>query len=180
MMSIRSRACVLLILAALSQGHVHADGGFIEMQKQVGALLITVFASPAPLSVGVSDISVLVQQRDASRPLLDAEVAILLRRRGSTTEIRAHATRAQAQNKLLYAALVTIPEPGEWRLFVTTLHNGTYTEISRDVAVTETGPMASGGWEFIALPVLAITLFMIRECLLRRRPSLRVSTCETI
>ena len=36
-----------------------------------------------------------------------------------TADLQATATREQAQNKLLYAAPVTFPEPGKWQLAVT-------------------------------------------------------------
>ena len=57
--------------------------------------------------------------RDArnTSPVLDAEVVITLSRAGGK-EIRLPATRAQATNKLLYAAHPVLPSAGEWRLNV--------------------------------------------------------------
>ena len=179
-MRLRLQAYLVLILATLSPVSVHADGGMVIMRKEVDALIITVFASPAPLSVGPADISVLVQNRDGLQPLLDAQVSVLLQGQSSTAEIRARATREQAQNKLLYAALLTIPEPGKWRLLITTLHHGNHVKIGHDIDVNQGDSARRSDWEYIALPIITVAVFVIRECLMRRRYSLRVRKCETI
>jgi hypothetical protein len=168
---------LFLIIATLAEARAFADGGTVQMRKETGALVITVFTSPAALATGPADISVLVQNRDGLQPVLDAGVSVRLRRETSATEIRARATREQAQNKLLYAALVTLPEPGKWHVSVTTLHDGSRAEITGEIEVTP-GRMVSSHWEYLAFPPLAITAFAVREWLIRRKSNLQVSQCE--
>jgi hypothetical protein len=171
---------LFVIVMLLAQARGFADGGTVQMRKEARPFLITVFTSPAPLSAGPVDISVLLQYLDGLAPVLDARVSVLLRREASSTEIRAHATREQAQNKLLYAAMVTLPEPGKWHLSITTLHNTLRTEISGEIGVTQSHVMAGSYWGYIALPPEMIAVFVIREWLIRRKPTLRANQCKII
>jgi hypothetical protein len=171
---------LFVMVMLLAQARGFADGGTVQMRKEAGPFLITVFTSPAPLSAGPADISVLLQNLDGLAPVLDARVSVLLRREASSTEIKAHATREQAQNKLLYAALVTLPESGKWRLSVTTLHNALRTEIGGEIGVTQSHVMAGSYWGYIALPPVIIAVFVIREWLIRRKPTLRANQCKII
>src|SRR5882724_2137054 len=105
---------VLLAVMTLLQTTAFADGGTVQLRKEAGAFVITVFTSLAPLSAGPADISLLLQNRNGLEPILDASVSLHLRAAASSTEIQARATREQAQNKLLYAAPVTLAESGKW------------------------------------------------------------------
>jgi hypothetical protein len=88
--------------------------------EKAGPFLITVFSDPTPLRVGPVDISVMVQEGDSGRPILEAEVTVRLQKYGAGgSPILAQATRQNATNKLLYAALVDLPAPGLWELQVT-------------------------------------------------------------
>jgi len=148
---------LFVMVMLLAQARGFADGGTVQMRKEAGPFLITVFTSPAPLSAGPADISVLLQNLDGLTPVLDARVSVLLHRDASSTEIKAHATREQAQNKLLYAALVTLPESGG------------------EIDVAQSHTMAGSYWSYIALPPLMIAGFVIREWLIRRKPALRAN-----
>ena len=70
------------------------------------------FTAPTPLRVGPVDVSVLLQVDHT--PVLDADVRVALRAPG--LDRTAAATRAAATNKLFYAALLDVPEPGRWTL----------------------------------------------------------------
>src|SRR5260370_621938 len=96
-----TRYTLLVLVCMLAQATVFADGGLVQLRKEAGAFVITVFTSPAPLSAGPVDISLLLQNRNGLEPVLDASVSLLLRADASSTELRARATREQAQNKLL-------------------------------------------------------------------------------
>jgi hypothetical protein len=168
----------LLIVAVLAQARAFADGGTVQMRKETGAVVITVFTSPAPLVAGPVDISVLVQNRNGLGPVLDADVSMLLRREGSATEVWARATREQAQNKMLYAAPVILAQSGKWHVSVTTLHEPSRAEIAGDIEVKPGRVMAGSYWSYIAFPPLMIVVIMIRECLIRRKANSRVSRCE--
>jgi len=173
-----SRKLLLPVVITLAQATAFADGGTVQLRKEAGALVITVFGSPAPLSAGPVDISLLVQNRNGLEPVLDANVSLLLRADASGTEIQARPTREQAQNKLLYAAPVTLAESGKWQLAITILRNGERTEATGAIDVSSAPEMAASYWSYIAFPPLVIVVFVVREWLLRRRLELRVRRCE--
>src|SRR5579885_1451062 len=114
---------LLLLLLILAQA-AFADGGAVQMRQEAGDLIITVFASPTPLSAGPADISLLLQKRNGLEPVLDADVSLLLVYPGSNVELHVHPTREQARNKLLYAAPVVLPKPGQWGISVTVARKG--------------------------------------------------------
>jgi hypothetical protein len=159
-----------LVGMLLAQASAFADGGTVQLRKESGAFVITVFTSPAPLSAGPVDISVLVQNRNGLEPVLDADISLLLRADTSSTEIQARPTREQAQNKLLYAAPVTLAESGKWQLSLTILRNGERTDATGTIDVAPAPEMAASYWSYIAFPPLMIAAFVARERLIRRRP----------
>jgi hypothetical protein len=152
----------------LAQTTVFADGGAVQLRKEAGPFVITVFTAPAPLSAGPVDISLLLQNRNGLEPVLDASVSLILRD-PSGTGIRAQPNRDQAQNKLLYAAPVTFAEPGTWQLDITILRNGERTGATGTIDVAPAPEMAASYWSYIAFPPLMIAAFGVRERLIRRR-----------
>ena len=168
------RKLLLPVVMTLAQATAFADGGTVQLRKEAGALVITVFSSPAPLSAGLVDISLLLQNRNGLEPVLDANVSLLLRAEASGAEIQARPTREQAQNKLLYAVPVTLAESGRWQLAITILRNGERTEATGAIDVASAPEMAASYWSYIAFPPLVIVVFAVREWLLRRRLELRV------
>ena len=169
---------LLPVVTILTQAFAFADGGTVQLHKEAGALVITVFSSPAPLSAGPVDISLLLQNRNGLEPVLDANVSLLLRLNASNAEIRTRATREQAQNKLLYTAPVTLADSGKWQLAVTILRNGERTDATGTIEVAPTPAMVASYWGYVAFPPLMIVAFVGHELLLRRRPELKVKRCE--
>jgi hypothetical protein len=165
---------LLPVAIVLAQASALADGGAVQLRKEAGPFVITVFTAPAPLSAGPVDISVLLQNRNGLEPVLDASVSLILRDSGA--EIRARPTREQAQNKLLYAAPVTLAESGKWQLSVTILRNGERTEATGIIDVAPAPEMAASYWSYIAFPPLMIVAFVARERLIERRK--KVKRCE--
>jgi hypothetical protein len=165
------KPCKLLLPAAvmLAQAAAFADGGTVQLRKEAGGLVITVFTSPAPLSAGPADISLLLQNRNGLEPVLDANVSLVLRAEDSDVELRAHPTREQARNKLLYAAPVMLSNPGKWRLAVTVERNGEQTGAVGIVEVAPAPDMALSYSGYIAFPSVMIALFVVRERLIRRK-----------
>lgn len=153
----------------LAQAAAWADGGTVQLRKEAGPFVITLFTAPAPLSAGPVDISLLLQNRNGLEPVLDANVSLLLREKASGSEIRARLTREQAQNKLLYAAPVTFAEPGKWQLDIAILKDGEHTGATGTIDVAPPPEMAASYWSYIALPPLMIVGFVVRERLIRRR-----------
>jgi hypothetical protein len=157
------------LVIILAQATALADGGIVQLRKQAGPFMITVFTAPAPLSAGPVDISLLLQNRNGLEPVLDATVSLILRSEASGAEIQARPTREQAQNKLLYAAPVTLAETGKWQLDVTVLRNGERTEATGTIDVAPAFEMASSYWGYFAFPPLMIVAFVVRERLIRRK-----------
>src|SRR5258708_32074532 len=125
-------------LAILAQAVAWADGGTLLLRSEVGDLVISVFASPSPLSVGPIDISLLLQNRDGLEPVLDANVSLVLRADDSGIEFQARPTREQARNKLLYAAPVMLSKQGKCQIAVTVMRNGKETDA---VGILEVAPV---------------------------------------
>jgi hypothetical protein len=109
----------LLVLG--SDGALFADGGVLLLHQAVGQFEISLFGAPTPLSTGVNDISVLLQDRSSGATLLDATVTLRLipPTRTSKAPLEAVATRGAAMNRLLYAAQENLSTPGLWHLCVT-------------------------------------------------------------
>jgi hypothetical protein len=160
---------LLPVLVILVQATASADGGTVQLRKEAGDLVITVFASPSPLSVGPVDISLLLQNRDGLEPVLDAKVSLVLRANDSGIEFRASPTREQARNKLLYAAPITFSKPGKWQIAVTVRRNGKETDAVGILQVAPVHGSASSYAGYIAFPPVMIVLFIVRERLIRRR-----------
>jgi hypothetical protein len=160
---------LLPVAVILAQATVWADGGTVQLRKEAGDLVITVFTSPSPLSVGPVDISLLLQNRDGLEPVLDANVFVFLRENASGAEFQAHPTREQATNKLLYAAPVMFSKAGRWEIAITVERNGQETGVGGilDVAPTRNKAVSYAG--YIAFPPIVIVLFVVRERLIRRR-----------
>ena len=160
---------LLTLVAILAPVRLFADGGTVQLRKEAGALLITVFTLPSPLSAGSADISLLLQKRNGLEPVLDADISMRLRALASDTEIHARPTRQQAQNKLLYAAPVTLSESGKWDLAVTIFRNGERTDATGTIDVAPAPEKALSYWSYIAFPPLMIALFVVRERLINRK-----------
>ena len=102
---------LVLAVAAASAPRVFADGGAVQFRQETGPFLVTLFAAPAPLRAGPVDLSVMVQDRTSLEPVLDADVSLRLSAEGGPGS-SARLTRANAQNKLLYAAPIDISKAG--------------------------------------------------------------------
>ena len=161
---------VVALGQTVQQPTAFANGSTVQWRKQAGSLLITVFTTPAPLSAGPVVISLLVQNRNGLEPVLDANVSLLLRADASGGEVQARPTREQAQNKLLYAAPVTLANSGTWQLAVTILRNGERTDATGIIDVAPAPVMAASYWGYIAFPPLIVVAFVVRKGLVRRKP----------
>jgi hypothetical protein len=163
------KSLLIPALVILVQATAWADGGTVQLRQEAGDLVITVFASPGPLSVGPVDISLLLQNRDGLEPVLDAKVSLVLREDDSTLELQAQPTREQARNKLLYAAPVTLSNPGKWHIAVRVLENGTETDAAGILEVAAAPDKAASYAGYIAFPPVMIGLFIVRQWLIRQR-----------
>jgi hypothetical protein len=144
-----------------------ADGGAVQFQRDAGPFIVTVFA-PAPLRVGPVDFSVLIQSRGTLEPVLDARVSIQL-----DDGVAVHATRDQAQNKLLYATTMDLHTAGR-HSFTAAVKSASYEgRVAGDLNVAPPSSVAAGYRGYFSIPPLCMIIFGLREWLLRRGPSRR-------
>jgi len=162
-------SALALLLCLLAAGTARADGGTVRIQRDEGPFRIAVFSAPEPLRAGAADLSVLVQRRDGDRALLDAEVEIRLVGPPPAAPIDVQATRENATNKLLYAALVDIPAAGPWTLRVTVRHDGETAVVSGELEVARSMPRLVALWPYLVLPLGVVAVFALHERLTHRR-----------
>lgn len=162
-MKIRLLPCAWLTAALL-----FADGGAVQIRKQAGPLLITVFGDPVPLRVGSADLSVLVQTALESSAVLDATVVLHLSKPGEP-DVDVSATRAQAANKLLYAAHPVLPSAGAWHLDVQVRSNGSAVDAAGEILVLPRSTSLNASWPYFALVPAGVLLFLVNQWLKNRR-----------
>lgn len=163
----RPKQVLILAGAILAQRTCFADGGAVQLRRETRDFVITVFSSPAPLSVGLQDISILLQHRAGLEPVTDAEVSMLLRAENSQTEVPTELSLPGS--KLLYGAPVAFTEPGAWNVIITVLWKGERTETTARVDVAPAQVLAAPHWKYVAVPPVIIVLFLVREQLVRRK-----------
>ena len=171
-----------------------ADGGVLMLRERTGPFVITLFSQPAVTPDHPADVSVMVQQRDTGALLLDASVdlfftpptGVVLSEAGpyckpdgtslqsifpgSVVEPRViRATRAQASNKLLYAASVVLPAAGNWRMRVRVKHRDADAGVACALQVVDRRSPLDSTWFCLAIPPLVISLFAANQFLRRRR-----------
>ena len=148
-----------------------ADGGVIQMAKIADPFVITVYSTSAPIRAGQVDFSVLIQNQENSEPVLNAHVLIQLYKEKGVT-ISAQATSAVAQNKLLYAATMKIPEAGQWEMEVIVQQGEKTVSVAETVDVAPSRSLLQSHWQNLALPPLVIFLFVLNQWLKRRHQKL--------
>lgn len=170
---------ILLAVCALATQAARADGGGVIAQNQVDGMVLTVFASPAPLRAGPSDISVMLQDAESGEPILDRSVRVSIAARDESAgkawippccsmdqaDDLVPATHAAAQNKLLYAANVAVPASGPVGLMVHIDQNPPF--VAQLSALPAPSP-AAAYWPYLALPPVAIGLFALNRRARRR------------
>jgi hypothetical protein len=183
-----------VLMFGLSLSNARADGGIIRLREAKGPFVVTIFAAAEPVQEGPCDVSVLVQRRDSGDAILDATVDLLLTRpplsgakpigqlcglpgvglqgqkpgqgaRPSSVQ----ATRAQASNKLLYAAPIRFGVPGNWTLDAIVTRGSDSARASCLIAVGPPAARLIGLLPYLLLPPLIVILFAINQSL-RKAP----------
>lgn len=165
--AVATLACVGLLLPAPAR----ADGGTVRLLERTGPFVITVFSAPEPVRVGGADLSVLVQDQRTGAPVLDARVAVEAHPPGGSggPPLRLEATRAQATNKLLYAAALAPAEPGPWTLAVTVQRGADHATVRCPLPVAPARRGLATIWPYLVLPPVVVALYALRAVLTRRR-----------
>ena len=168
----RSMIYLLLVSSFLlpPSSFLRADGGTIRLSEQKGNYRITVFTSPTVLRAGPVDISVFVQDAATGEPALGVQVTIQAVWHGSPGVALYHpATKQAATNKLYYAALLDLPEPGWYSVEVSIDGPLGEAQVRCEVEAAEPLPQWLTMWPWIGWPVLAILLFGVHQFLVRGR-----------
>ena len=144
----------------------HADGGAIVLHERAGAFLVTVFVAPQPAQAGPIDTSVLVQDRQTGVVVLDAKVALAVRRvEGGGPEFLTHATREQSTNKVLQSGRIDLPTSGSWALRVFVSRGGEESVFATILQVAPATPRLAAVWPLLLLPPFAIAMFALHQTL---------------
>jgi hypothetical protein len=181
----------VLLALALATMSARGDGGVVRLQAVQGPFLITIFTASELLQDGPVDVSVMVQDRDSSDPILDANVNLTFLPPGVSTiapmeqtcsgsslagtasqpePFTAAATRRQASNKLLYAAAVKFAVAGNWRWQISVTRGGHAVKMACLVPVGPPPGWLSGLLPYLVLPPLLVGLFALNQWLRRRLP----------
>jgi hypothetical protein len=145
-----------------------ADGGIVQFQKRAGRFVVTVFSSPVPLRVGPADLTVMVQTAEDHHDVLDCRVTLTLAKSGER-DITLEATRAQATNKLLYAAETVLPSAGTWHTTVNLAAKSETASAAGDISVLPEQSSLIAYWPYFTIVPVALALFALNQCLKAKR-----------
>jgi hypothetical protein len=150
---------VIVLMLALATPSARADGGAIRLDQRCGGYRIVAFTQPTPLRVGAVDLSVLVQDAETRKALPDANVSLMVSRRGGGFHMQHNATQAAATYRLLRAARFELPQPGSYntRVVVAGQHGTAMAEF--DLIVAPALPRWLTMWPWLFWPVVPIALY---------------------
>jgi hypothetical protein len=158
---------VNVIIAPLA---AYADGGAVLLREASGPFLVTVFAAPGVPRVGLIDMSVLVQDRETGRPVLDSTVNLELQPIANTKpRFSIRATLGQARNKLLQAVTIDVPAPGWWSVKIFVRRDREEVVLATKLLIMPAAPRLATLWPFLILPPFAIGLFALHQTLRHSR-----------
>lgn len=139
-----------------------ADGGQLQMRRQAGPFVVSLFSNPGALAIGDADLSVLVEQASSGRVLPHADVVLQL----TPTDppggppVVARLTRSSAGNRLLSDAVVSLPHAGRWRATLRIRDGDAAAETAMDLTVAPHSARRATIWFFALAPVLALAIFL--------------------
>lgn len=139
-------------------------GGEVRLMEKAGPFLITVFSDPMPLRPGPIDISVIVQDGDGGRPILEAEVTVQLQEHGTDRPpIITQATRQNSTNKLLYSALADLPTSGRWELQVGVRQGTASAQVDCEITAAPPGSWLLSFWSYATLLPVALGIILLYQ-----------------
>ena len=163
-----SLALILILILVPLTGH--ADGGAVHLREESGPFVVTVFAAPEALRVGLIDMSVLIQDRETGRALLDTTVDLELQPIANTNpRFWTRATLGQAKNKLLQAVTIDVPAPGWWAVKILVRRGREDIVLATKLLIMPAAPRLATLWPFLMIPPLAVGLFALHQKLRRSR-----------
>jgi hypothetical protein len=175
-----------LSVLGLSSDDARADGGIMRAHEVQGPFVVTIFTSSEPQQGGPFDVSVMVQERDSSDAILDADVNLIFTPpagsiAGPTEQVcgpsdmaglESHserftvtAKRGRASNKLLYAAPVSLDTVGSWQLRAFIERHEDAVKIACAIPVGPPPRKWIGLLPCLILPPLMVALFAVNQWL---------------
>jgi hypothetical protein len=147
---------IAFILSSVQPASAHTEGKMQLSAHPAGPFKMTVFSSPDPAVIGDIHIAALIFMADDASPVLDADVTIKMESidGGGTPQI-APATLGDAENKLLFEAIINVEEPGAYIVTIAAADSeGGIGEASFEMEV-----VSEGGFNWLYLiPVLVVVL----------------------
>ena len=167
-------ACLALLVGTTA---AHGDGGTMLFHQDAGPFTITLFAAALPLTTGVADLSVMVQDRRSGEVLLDPVVELAATREAGGAAQPAIRLAAGHGNRLLQAASLPLAQPGKWQLIVRVHRGHDDAQVQTEVMVQASSTRAGLVWFYVLLPVAVILLFLLHQALKQKqmRSSMHVS-----
>ena len=161
---------ILVLNVALAPLVTYADGGTVHLREESGPFLVTVFAAPEALRAGLIDMSVLIQDRETGRALLDTTVDLELQPiPGTNPPFSIRAILGRAKNKLLQAVTIDVPAPGWWALKIFVSRGREEVVLTTKLLIRPAAPRLATVWPFLMIPPFAVGLFALHQTLRRTR-----------
>lgn len=159
--------CLLLCCVVTTAS---ADSGIVRASRIAGPWKLTLFSAPTPFRSGPVDLSILVQDPETDEAILDATVNLMLQHESPEVDtILVTATRANATNRLLYAALFDLPEPGSWQVDLYVERGDQSAKLQATLVADPPLPPILGFWTWLSIPAIVIILFICNQWLSRTR-----------
>jgi hypothetical protein len=158
------------LTAGLWVAPARGDGGTLRLWDRQGPYEIAVFTAPSPFVAGPVDISVLLLDPATGEPVLDANVLVKVAPRDRPGAAVPHpATSGAATNKLFYAALFDLDEPGLYRVEVVIEGPKQEAQVRFEVEAADGLARRSDLWPWIGWPAPVVVLYGIHQWLVWRK-----------
>jgi hypothetical protein len=146
------------------------DGGTLRHWERQGRYEIAVFTAPTPFVVGPVDISALILDSSSGEPVQNAKVRVKVQPLGRPSEAVLHpATTEAATNKLFYAAVFELPEPGSWVAEVAIEGMNHDAKVRFKLEAADALPKWMALWPWVCWPAPVILLYGIHQHLVWRK-----------
>ncbi len=156
-----------------------ADGGRVIGVSEIDGIRVLLFGQPDPLRAGLADLGVYLEKNGTS--CLDASVGFRLIKLSAPSPdplwagpgclapgVSVPAILGHAGNKLVYSAVLGIPESGIWELAVDINRDRFSTALFELKATAPAHPLATW-WPLVLMVPAGVTLFAWRSRILSRR-----------
>ncbi len=174
---VRFRATAIGLMLGWLPTSLWADGGTLRLWDRQGRYEIAVFTAPSPFVAGPVDISVLVLDSATGEPVLDAKVVVKVAPLGRPEAAELHpATSGAATNKLFYAALFELSEPGFFMVEVVIETAKQEAQVRFQVEVANGLTRRMDLWPWICWPAPVVVLYGIHQWLVWRKTDRRSET----